>query len=67
MVRVYGMSSLGPIQYADPQGNVFLGRDYTQGGNYSNGVAAEIDKEVRKIIVMKTAARSWKKTEIYWI
>ena len=50
MVRVYGMSSLGPIQYADPQGNVFLGRDYTQGGNYSNGVAAEIDKEVRKII-----------------
>ena len=50
MVRVYGMSSLGPIQYADPQGNVFLGRDYAQGGNYSNGVAAEIDKEVRKII-----------------
>ena len=50
MVRVYGMSSLGPIQYADPQGNVFLGRDYTQGGNYSNGVADEIDKEVRKII-----------------
>ena len=50
MVRVYGMSSLGPIQYADPQGNVFLGRDYTQGGNYSNGGAAEIDKEVRKII-----------------
>lgn len=50
MVRVYGMSSLGPIQYADPQGNVFLGRDYTQGSNYSNGVAAEIDKEVRKII-----------------
>lgn len=30
MVRVYGMSSLGPIQYADPQGNVFLGRDYTR-------------------------------------
>ena len=50
MVRVYGMSSLGPIQYADPQGNVFLGRDYTQGGNYSVGVAEEIDKEVRKIV-----------------
>ena len=50
MVRVYGMSSLGPIQYADPQGNVFLGRDYTQGGSYSEGVAGEIDKEVRKIV-----------------
>ena len=50
MVRVYGMSSLGPIQYADPQGNVFLGRDYTQGSSYSDGVADEIDKEVRAIV-----------------
>lgn len=50
MVRVYGMSSLGPIQYADPQGNVFLGRDYTKGSDYSAGVAAEIDKEVRVIV-----------------
>lgn len=50
MVRVYGMSSLGPIQYADPQGNVFLGRDYTRGSDYSVGVAAEIDKEVRAIV-----------------
>lgn len=50
MVRVYGMSSLGPIQYADPQGNVFLGRDYAKGSDYSAGVAAEIDKEVRAIV-----------------
>lgn len=50
MVRVYGMSSLGPIQYADPQRNVFLGRDYTKGSDYSAGVAAEIDKEVRAIV-----------------
>lgn len=50
MVRVYGMSSLGPIQYADSQGNVFLGRDYTKGSDYSAGVAAEIDKEVRAIV-----------------
>ena len=50
MVRVYVMSSLGPIQYADPQGNVFLGRDYTKGSDYSAGVAAEIDKEVRAIV-----------------
>jgi cell division protease FtsH len=50
MVRVYGMSSLGPIQYADPQGNVFLGRDYTKGSDYSAGIASEIDKEVRAIV-----------------
>lgn len=50
MVRVYGMSSLGPIQYADPQGNVFLGRDYTKGSDYSAGIASEIDKEVRHIV-----------------
>ena len=50
MVRVYGMSTLGPIQYADPQGNVFLGRDYAQGGNYSAGVAEEIDEAVRRIV-----------------
>ncbi|MCF0105174.1 MAG: ATP-dependent zinc metalloprotease FtsH [Holdemanella sp.] len=50
MVRVYGMSSLGPIQYADPQGNVFLGRDYTQGSSYSAEVAQLIDKEVRQIV-----------------
>lgn len=50
MVRVYGMSSLGPIQYADPEGNVFLGRDYTKGSDYSAGVASEIDKEVRSIV-----------------
>ncbi len=50
MVRVYGMSSLGPIQYADPQGNVFLGRDYNKGSDYSAGVATEIDREVRSII-----------------
>ena len=50
MVRVFGMSPLGPIQYADPQGNVFLGRDYNSNNDYSAGVATEIDKEVRKIV-----------------
>ncbi|MDE5757608.1 MAG: cell division protein FtsH, partial [Allobaculum sp.] len=50
MVRVYGMSSLGPIQYANPEGNVFLGRDYTKGSDYSAGVASEIDREVRSIV-----------------
>ena len=50
MVRSYGMSKLGPIQYDDGSGNVFLGRDYTSGSNYSSEIAYEIDKEVRNII-----------------
>lgn len=50
MVRSYGMSKLGPIQYDDGSGNVFLGRDYTSGSNYSGEIAYEIDKEVRNII-----------------
>lgn len=50
MVRSWGMSSLGPIQYDDGSGNVFLGRDYNSGSNYSGEIAYEIDKEIRKII-----------------
>jgi cell division protease FtsH len=51
MVVEYGMSSLGPIQYEKPGGNVFLGRDYTSSQrNFSSDVAKEIDKEIRKII-----------------
>ncbi len=50
MVTEYGMSSLGPVQYEQPQGSVFLGRDYLKERNFSDQVAHEIDKEVRKII-----------------
>ena len=50
MVTVYGMSNLGPIQYDNPQGSVFLGRDYTAERNHSGEIAFEIDKEVRRII-----------------
>ena len=51
MVRSYGMSKLGPIQYSDESGNVFLGRDYSSNGaNYSSEIAFEIDKEIRRII-----------------
>ena len=50
MVRSWGMSSLGPIQYDDGSGYVFLGRDYSSGSNYSGEIAYEIDKEIRKII-----------------
>lgn len=50
IVMVYGMSDLGPIQYDQGSGNVFLGRDYAASQSYSGEIAFEIDKEVRKII-----------------
>ncbi|MFO7548829.1 MAG: ATP-dependent zinc metalloprotease FtsH [Acidimicrobiia bacterium] len=51
MVMEYGMSDrLGPLQYGKPEGEVFLGRDYTRRADYSDEVAANIDEEVRKLI-----------------
>ena len=50
MVAEYGMSDLGPIQYEEQSGSVFLGRDYLKEKNFSDVVAHEIDGEVRKII-----------------
>lgn len=51
MVTEYGMSDLGPIQYEEQTGSVFLGRDYLKDKNFSDNVAHEIDQEVRKIIL----------------
>ncbi|MBR3891254.1 MAG: ATP-dependent zinc metalloprotease FtsH [Bacilli bacterium] len=51
MVTELGMSSLGPIQYEQAGGNVFLGRDYTNSRKmFSSQVGFEIDTAVRKII-----------------
>ncbi len=51
MVTEYGMSDLGPIQYEQAGGSVFLGRDYTNTSkNFSTQIAYEIDKAVREII-----------------
>lgn len=50
MVTEYGMSDLGPVQYEQPQGSVFLGRDYLKEKNFSDQIALEIDKETRRII-----------------
>ena len=50
MVTEYGMSSLGAVQLEHKSESVFLGRDYNQTKNFSDQVALEIDKEVRKII-----------------
>lgn len=51
MVTRYGFSEkLGPILYGSADHEVFLGRDYSQGKNYSENVASEIDAEIREII-----------------
>ena len=50
MVTKYGMSDLGPMQLEEESEGVFLGRDYNKTKNFSDQVALEIDKAVRKII-----------------
>lgn len=51
MVCEYGMSDkLGPITLGQKQDQVFLGRDFSREPNYSQEIAFEIDKEVRRIV-----------------
>ena len=52
MITQYGMSDLlGPVSYGEGREHqVFLGRDFNNQRNYSEEIASEIDKEVRKYI-----------------
>jgi len=51
MVTEFGMSDkLGPLSLGKRHGPVFLGRDLVETRNYSEEIAYEIDKEVRRII-----------------
>ena len=51
MVTEYGMSDkLGPMQFGQTQGQVFLGRDFNSEQNYSEAIAYEIDSEMQRII-----------------
>jgi len=51
MVTEYGMSeSLGPMTFGSEHDEVFIGKDLTRTRNYSEEVAAIIDKEIRKVI-----------------
>lgn len=51
MICEYGMSpELGPMTFGHRQDQVFLGRDIGRDKNYSEEVAAKIDKEIRKFI-----------------
>ncbi len=53
MVTKYGMSKeLGPVVFGSSESNeVFLGRDFGHTRNYSEDVAATIDREIKDIIV----------------
>ena len=51
MIMQYGMSeAIGPIAYGEENHQVFLGRDFNRDRNYSEEVAGEIDREVRRYI-----------------
>lgn len=51
MVTEFGMSEkLGPLQFGQSQGQVFLGRDLHNEQNYSDAIAYEIDLEIQRII-----------------
>jgi cell division protease FtsH len=51
MVMRYGMSdALGPMVYAENEGEVFLGRSVTKTTNMSEQTMQKVDTEVRRII-----------------
>ena len=51
MVTRYGMSDeLGPMVYAENEGEVFLGRSITKTTHVSESTMQKVDKEIRRII-----------------
>ena len=51
MVAQWGMSEkMGNMTYGQPNEHVFMGRDFGQTKDYSEQVAYELDKEVKRII-----------------
>jgi len=57
MVMKYGMSdAMGPMVYAENEGEVFLGRSVTRTTNISEDTMRKVDAEVRRIIDEQYAA-----------
>jgi cell division protease FtsH len=51
MVTEFGMSDyLGPMTFGSKHNEVFIGKDLSRSRNYSEEVAAAIDKEIRSLI-----------------
>ena len=52
MVTQYGMSdALGPITFGEKDELVFLGKEISTAKNYSETIAFQIDKEIKKLII----------------
>ena len=51
LVKEYGMSALGPIVFGEKEELIFLGKEISEQRNYSEEIAAKIDKEVEKFIM----------------
>jgi cell division protease FtsH len=57
MVTRYGMSDLmGPMVYAENEGEIFLGRSITKTTNVSEETMRKVDGEIRRIIDEQYAA-----------
>ena len=51
MVCEWGMSdAIGPLTYGKKEEQVFLGRDFAQSQDYSEGTAVQIDEEIKRIV-----------------
>jgi len=50
LVKEYGMSKLGPVAFGEREEMAFLGREAWEYKNYSEKVAAQIDREVAKFV-----------------
>ena len=51
MVTTYGMSfKMGNMAYGKSEEHVFMGRDFGHSRDYSEEIAADIDREVKKIV-----------------
>ncbi|MCZ6726701.1 MAG: AAA family ATPase, partial [Acidobacteria bacterium] len=50
MVCDWGMSELGPLSFGGGDEPVFLGRDFAQRKDYSEGTAERIDQEVERLV-----------------
>ena len=52
MATKYGMSdTLGPIEFGEEHGEVFMGRDFNKSRNYSEEVASLVDAEIKNFVM----------------
>jgi cell division protease FtsH len=69
MVTRWGLSdSIGPIDYAEDQGEVFLGNQLVKSSHVSEETSKKIEEEVRKLVVggMETARRVLTEQRAAW-